>query len=103
MAMSVDRIATPLSIVDSTVRIPSHVVHRTFALETVVVNLQRGLYHGLNPSAGRMLETLERTPNVREAAAKLAQEFDVPLGEIEADLCVFCCDLLERGLLEVRP
>jgi Coenzyme PQQ synthesis protein D (PqqD) len=103
MAMSVDRIATPLSIIDSTVRIPSHVVHRTFALETVVVNLERGLYHGLNPSGGRMLETLERTPNVREAAAKLAQEFDVPLGEIEADLCVFCCDLLERGLLEVRP
>ena len=32
----------------------------SFALETVVVNLERGVYHGLNPTAGRMLEALER-------------------------------------------
>jgi hypothetical protein len=90
------------SIIDSTVRIPPHVVFRTFAVETVVVNLERGLYHGLNPTGGRMLETLERTPAVREAAAKLAAEFDRPLAQVEADLCAFCADLLERGLIELR-
>jgi hypothetical protein len=93
---------TPTSIIDSTVRIPPHVVFRTFAVETVVVNLERGLYHGLNPTGGRMLETLERTPAVREAAAKLAAEFGRPIPQIEADLCAFCSDLFERGLIELR-
>lgn len=80
-------------------RVPSHVVYRTFAVETIVVNVERGLYHGLNPVGGRMLETLERTPRVRAAAAKLAKEFDRPIEEIEADLCAFCSDLLARGLI----
>jgi hypothetical protein len=93
---------SPPSIIDATVRIPPHVVFRAFAVETVVVNLERGLYHGLNPTGGRMLETLERTPVVREAAAKLAVEFDRPPAQIEADLCAFCSDLLERGLIELR-
>ena len=89
------------AVLDSSVRVPSHVVFRTFAVETVVVNLERGVYHGVNPVGGRMLETLERTPKVREAAMKLAAEFDRPLGEIEADLSAFCADLIERGLLEL--
>jgi hypothetical protein len=81
--------------------VPPHVVYRTFALETVVVNVQRGLYHGLNPVAGRMLETLDRAPTVREAASRLAEEYDRPPAEIEADLCAFCSDLLARGLIKV--
>jgi hypothetical protein len=87
---------------DAAVRVPPHVVYRTFALETVVVNLDRGVYHGLNRTAGRMLETLERTPSIREAAAKLAAEFGRPVEEIEADLYAFVSDLLDRGLVELR-
>jgi hypothetical protein len=87
---------------DAAVRVPPHVVYRTFALETVVVNLDRGVYHGLNRTAGRMLETLERTPSVREASAKLAAEFGRPVEEIDVDLRTFVSDLLDRGLLELR-
>ena len=91
------------ALLDSAVRIPPHVVYRTFALETVVVNLEKGQYHGLNPTAGRMLEVLERSPTVREAAARLATEYGQPAEAMEADLCAFCSDLLERGLIELRP
>ena len=98
--MSYEKTASRAPLLDARVRMPPHVVYRTFALETVVVNLERGLYHGLNPVGGRMLETLERTPSVREAAAKLAAEYDRPVEEIEADLCAFCSDLLARGLIE---
>jgi hypothetical protein len=92
---------TDNAILDSTVQLPKHVVYRTFAFESVVLNLESGKYHGLNPVAGRMLETLERTPKVRDAAAKLAGEFGRPQEEIEQDLATFCRDLLERGLIEL--
>jgi Coenzyme PQQ synthesis protein D (PqqD) len=89
---------TPL--LDRDFRVPDHVVYRSFALETVVVNLERGVYHGLNPTAGRMLETLERSSSGRAAAATLAEELGQPRARVELDLAAFCADLLERGLIE---
>ena len=87
-------------ILDRAFRLPDHVVYRAFALETVVVNLERGVYHGLNPTAGRMLESLERAPSARAAARSLAEELGEPLERIEADLAALTTDLLERGLIE---
>ena len=87
-------------ILDQAFRLPDHVVYRSFALETVVVNLERGVYHGLNPTAGRMLESLERASSARVAASSLADELGEPLERIEADLAAFTTDLLERGLIE---
>ncbi len=86
----------------SSVRLPEHVVHRGFASETVVLNLETGKYHGLNPVAGRMLAVLEQGGTVQEAARQLAAEYDQPLGTIEEDLCALCKDLLERGLIETH-
>jgi hypothetical protein len=91
------------NLLERTVRLPPHVVYRSFALETVIVNLERGVYHGLNPTAGRMLDTLERSSSVREAAAKLESELGQPPEVIETDLAAFCRDLLDRGLIELVP
>jgi hypothetical protein len=49
-----------------------------------------------------MLEVVERSPTVRDAAAKLAEEYGRPTGEVERDLCDFCLGLLDRGLIEMR-
>ena len=86
---------------EARVRAPEHVVHRPFPTETVVLNLQTGRYHGLNPVAGRMLELLEREESVPAAARVIAQEYGQPLAEVETDVCSLCLDLLGRGLLEV--
>jgi hypothetical protein len=83
-------------------RTPEHVVYRPFVKETVVLNLQTGKYHGLNPTGGRMLEVLERSETIGAAARQLAEEYGGPLETLEADLCDFCRDLLERGLIELR-
>lgn len=83
------------------VRLPEHVVHRGFAAETVMLNLQTGKYHGLNPTAGRMLEALESEDSVRRAAAVIAREYGQPIDQVERDLCELCADLVERGLIEV--
>jgi hypothetical protein len=86
-----------------TVRIPEHVVYRTFAKETVVLNLHTGGYHGLNPTAGRMLEVLTRSSTVGEAADSLAEEYGVPRDELAADLHGLCRQLLERELIVLEP
>jgi hypothetical protein len=83
-------------------RLPSHAVYRTFVKETVVLNLESGKYHGLNPTGGRMLETLERAHTVGEAAEILADEYGQPLEDMQRDLCEFCRDLLERGLIDLE-
>lgn len=83
------------------VRVPDHVVFRAFAAETVVLNLQTGIYHGVNPSAGRMLELLQELGSVREVAARLAEEYGEPHERVEQDLCELCVSMLDRGLIEI--
>ncbi len=83
----------------SVVRLPEHVVFRSFAAETVVLNLQTGTYHGLNPTAGRMLKTLGEHPTIGDAAAVLAAEYAIDPATAESDLVTLCAGLIERGLL----
>ena len=82
-------------------RVPAHVVFRSFPRETVVLNLDTGKYHGLNPTAGRMLEVLQSTDTVDLAAERLADEYMRPLDEIRRDLYDLCVQLRARGLLEI--
>ena len=83
-------------------RVPQHVVYRVFPTETVVLNLQTGKYHGLNPTAGRMLEALALTGSIPGAAAAAAEDYKRPLDDTEADVCRLCEALLERGLIEIE-
>jgi hypothetical protein len=93
--------ARAIAVLESKAQLPSHVVFRAFVTETVVLNLQSGRYHGLNPSGGRMLEVITTAESVGEAAKTLAQEYDRAVAEIEADLVEFCAALVDRGLIEL--
>ncbi len=83
------------------VRMPQHVVHRSFVAETVVLNLNTGQYHGLNPTAGKMLEAIDAAPSAGAAVPELAQEYGVEEEQIQNDLIALCQGLLERGLIEI--
>ena len=85
----------------SKARVPAHVVFRTFPHETVVLNLDTGKYHGLNPTAGRMLEVLDGADTVELAAARLAEEYARDADEVRRDLSDLCRELRQRGLLEI--
>jgi hypothetical protein len=83
------------------VRLPQHVVHRSFIAETVVLNLRTGRYHGLNPTAGKMLEALETVPTVSAAIPALTAEFGVERERIETDLLTLIRGLLDRELIVI--
>ncbi len=82
--------------------VPHHVVYRAFPTETVVLNLETGKYHGLNPTAGRMLDTLAAAASVSDAAQALAADYGQPCAVVERDLCELCRTLLERGLISLE-
>jgi hypothetical protein len=84
------------------VEVPRHVVYRDFVSETVLLNIETGQYHGLNPTAGRMLQVLDEVTSVATAIEQLAREFEQPVERIEQDLTSLCEGLLSRGLLQVR-
>src|SRR5436309_10800406 len=88
------------SLLEAKVKVPQSVVFRSFPTETVVLNLETGKYHGLNPTAGKMLQALTDAASVREAAAAVAAEYEAPAETIEVDICDLCQNLLDRGLIE---
>jgi Coenzyme PQQ synthesis protein D (PqqD) len=83
----------------SRARLPQHVVHRSFVAETVVLNLRTGKYHGLNPTAGRMLDALEAADTVGDAVPVLAAEYGIERDQIQRDLLTLTRGLLERELI----
>jgi hypothetical protein len=85
------------------VRVPQHVVYRDFAAETVVLNLNTGIYHGLNPTAGRMLKLLDEIGDIGAVTMQLSDEYRRPPAEIAADLDLLCRELLARSLVEAAP
>jgi Coenzyme PQQ synthesis protein D (PqqD) len=95
--------ATPTTgdLLAARLRLPQHVVHRSFVAETVMLNLNTGQYHGLNRTAGRMLEALQAAPTMGAVVPELAREYGVEPAQIETDLVTLCQELLERGLIEI--
>ncbi len=93
----------PVTALPDIVRVPQHVVYRDFASETVVLNLNTGLYHGLNPTAGRMLKLLDELGDLGAVAAQLSNEYRRPRAQIAEDLETLCRDLLARTLIEAVP
>jgi Coenzyme PQQ synthesis protein D (PqqD) len=82
-----------------TAQIPPDVVLRGFVSETVVLNLDTGQYHALNSTGGRMIEALVEADTVADAAGVLAGEYSCGRDELVADLCRFCAELEQRGLI----
>lgn len=90
------------NLLDANMRVPQHVVFRGFPTETVVLNLQTGKYHGLNPTAGRMLEEISAAESIRAAAAIVSEEYEQPAEAVERDMRILCEAMLERGLIEIE-
>jgi hypothetical protein len=82
--------------------VPHHVVHRTLATETVLLNIQTGHYYGMDGTGGRFFEVLRDARSVGTAVASLTREFDAPAEQIRADMLRYCGELLEHGLIELQ-
>ena len=86
---------------ENEVGVSPNVAYRVFEEETVVVDLAKGAYYGLNLVGGRMLAALDECATIGEAIDRVASEFDEPRERVERDMQALCASLLERNLIEV--
>ena len=84
---------------DTTLSIPPQVMSRLVDDETVLLDLESGMYFGLDGVGKRIWESISEGNSLNETAAIIAAEFEVDKERAQADLITFVSDLLERGLL----
>jgi hypothetical protein len=83
--------------------VPTHVVFRDLADETVILNIETGQYHSVDQVGARFFEVMRGVPALELAVGRLAEEFEQPLGVIETDLAAFAGEMVELGVIELQP
>jgi hypothetical protein len=67
--------------------------------ETVVLNLDTGIYYGMDPVGTCVWRLLREPRSIREVCAVVVDEFDVSTERCESDVLAFAASLGEHGLL----
>jgi hypothetical protein len=79
------------------------VMFRTVGDEAVLLNLKTELYLGLDAVGTRMWEALTNAGSIQEAHDSLLSEYDVQANQLRPDLETLIDQLIEQGLIEVKP
>lgn len=70
--------------------------------EAVILELNKGMYYGLNPVATRVWDLVQNPITAREIRTALLTEFDVEQGRCETELIALLEEMSNRGLIEIR-
>jgi len=81
------------------VRIPPEVLARQVGEETVMLDLAKGAYFGLDPVGARIWQLLQEGKSLEEVRDAMAEEYEAPAEEIERDLLALVDKLVADGLL----
>jgi hypothetical protein len=87
---------------DQRFRAAADVHTRAFDGETVLVDLRRGDYYGLNELGAKLWEGVVVGRSPREIAVAVGPELQVEPERLLADLVALARDLVDRGLLLVE-
>ena len=79
--------------------IPPQVMSRVVGDDTVLLDLESGMYFGVDGVAKRIWESISEGRNLGETAEVIASEYEVDEAQAQADVLKFVTDLAERGLL----
>lgn len=84
---------------DTKLTIPPQVMSRLVGDETVLLDLESGIYFGLDGVGKDIWESVAAGQSLGQAVAKIVDEYDVEESQAQADVLEFASDLVERGLL----
>ena len=84
---------------DTRLSIPSQVISRLVDDETVVLDLESGMYFGLDGVGKRIWESVAEGHSLGEIVAIIVGEYEVDEPQAEYDVLSFAHELVERGLL----
>ena len=80
--------------------IPPQVMSRLVDDETVLLDLESGMYFGLDGVGKLIWESVTDGKSLGEIAAVVTAEYEVDDAQALADVIAFASDLVERGLLK---
>jgi hypothetical protein len=70
--------------------------------ESVILDLEEGVYYGLNPVGARIWSEIQEPATVEEITAAILAEYDVNAEECREDVISLLQDLKENDLIEVQ-
>jgi len=85
------------------VRIPDEVATRKVGKETILLDLNTGIYFGLDAVGSRFVELLENSGEIAAAHRVMLQEFEVTAEVLETDLLRLAEEMCAKRLLVVEP
>jgi hypothetical protein len=84
------------------IEIAPDTLHRSLGGETVVINLETGLFFSLDRVGRRIWELIEEHREASAIEDILVSEFDEKREKVHADLQAFLDELTERALVVLR-
>jgi len=69
--------------------------------EMAVVNLERGVYYGIDATGARIWNLLRQPRTLSELCESLESTYDVERPRLEADVRAFLDDLADHGLIDI--
>jgi hypothetical protein len=82
--------------------VPAHVLLQQVGEESVLLNVQKECYFGLDPVGTRMWQALTKAKTVEAAYKELLGTYDVDAEQLKRDLTGLIEKLVENGLLETE-
>ena len=84
---------------DTRLSVPPQIMSRLVGDETVLLDLESGMYFGLDGVGKRIWESIGEGLTLAQIAAVIVSEYEVEEDEARADVIEFARNLVERGLL----
>ena len=84
-----------------TLKIPERVTFRRVRDEMALLNLDTGVYFGLDEVGARMWELLAEHGRLDLVAQQMEAEYDVPADQLREDLLRLVEELRAKGLAEI--
>ena len=70
--------------------------------EAAILNLENGVYYGLNPVGARIWELIQEPRNVADIRNTILEEYDVDEERCQDDLLQLLREMETHGLIEVH-
>jgi hypothetical protein len=86
---------------DAAFKIPDEVIFRELDGEAVVLNLDTGIYFGLDAVGTRIWRLIEERKPLRTVLDTLIDEYEAPPDRLQRDLLTFVEHLNGKGLLSL--
>ena len=91
--------ATRAIALQDSIQISEDAVFRELDGEAVILNLDTGIYFGLNPTGTRIWNLLAEHGSLQEVFEAMADEYEVSSDSLEKDILQLVSQLCEKGLV----